>query len=66
VVCGHSLGAGVAALLAQHLHTMYPNLYCWAFAPMGGFCSPAGSLGMKPYCTSVVVGKDMIPRISLR
>ncbi|GAX83082.1 hypothetical protein CEUSTIGMA_g10508.t1 [Chlamydomonas eustigma] len=66
VVVGHSLGAGVAALLAMHLRLRYPNLHCWSFAPPGGLLSPQACLDMKPYCTSVIIGRDMIPRLSLR
>jgi len=35
VITGHSLGAGVAALLALELRPMYPHLICFAFAPPG-------------------------------
>ena len=66
VCCGHSLGAGVAAVLSMHLRTRYPGLRCWAFAPPGGLMSVGGSLAMREYCTSVIIGKDMIPRLSLR
>jgi len=33
---GHSLGAGVAAILAILLKNDYPNLKCISFSPPGG------------------------------
>ena len=45
VVTGHSLGAGVAALVALKLKERYPSLYCWSFAAPGRWrCSPLASL----------------------
>ena len=38
VITGHSLGAGVAALLAILLRHKYPDLRCFAFAPPGELC----------------------------
>ena len=35
VITGHSLGAGVASLLAIILKPDYPNLHCFAYAPPG-------------------------------
>lgn len=66
MVTGHSLGGGVAALLALRLRRLIPNTRCWAFAPPGGLISPGLSLRMRDWCTSVVVGRDMVPRLSLR
>uniref|UniRef100_A0A7R9YQW8 sn-1-specific diacylglycerol lipase n=1 Tax=Chlamydomonas euryale TaxID=1486919 RepID=A0A7R9YQW8_9CHLO len=65
VVVGHSLGAGVAALLALHLRSVYPGTRCWAYAPPGGLMSPELSAAMRDYCTSVVCGRDLVPRLSL-
>ena len=38
VITGHSLGAGVAAILAIILHEdpQYKHLKCFAFSPPGG------------------------------
>ena len=36
VITGHSLGAGVASLLAVLLKPQYPHLICYAFSPPGG------------------------------
>jgi sn1-specific diacylglycerol lipase len=58
VVVGHSLGAGVAALLALHLRTRYSGrVQCWAFAPPGGLLSPAAANSLQDICTSLVYAK---------
>jgi len=36
LITGHSLGAGVAAILAFLMREKYPNLYCYSFSPPGG------------------------------
>ena len=35
VITGHSLGAGVAALLAMKAKSIYKNTRCWAMNPPG-------------------------------
>ncbi|KAL3150176.1 hypothetical protein ABBQ32_000037 [Trebouxia sp. C0010 RCD-2024] len=66
VITGHSLGAGVAALLSLKMHVRAPGLKCWAFCPPGGLLSQNLSHAAQQYCTSVIVNKDMVPRLSLR
>ncbi|KAL3138208.1 hypothetical protein ABBQ38_005429 [Trebouxia sp. C0009 RCD-2024] len=66
VITGHSLGAGVAALLSLKMHVRAPGLKCWAFCPPGGLLSQNLSHAAEQYCTSVIVNKDMVPRLSLR
>ena len=39
---------------------------CWAFNPPGGLVSANLSEAMKPFCTSVIVSKDAISRMSLK
>lgn len=65
VVCGHSLGAGVATLLALQLKPYFPHLKCYAFSPPGALASPALGRLMEPFVTSVVIGKDLVPRMTL-
>lgn len=36
VITGHSLGGGVASVLAWLYLPAYPDLVCYAFAPPGG------------------------------
>uniref|UniRef100_A0A1X7VJF4 sn-1-specific diacylglycerol lipase n=1 Tax=Amphimedon queenslandica TaxID=400682 RepID=A0A1X7VJF4_AMPQE len=65
IITGHSYGAGVAALLSMLLKPVYPNLHCYAFSPPGGLISDAGISFTKSFITSVVLGTDLIPRLSL-
>ncbi|KAJ1537068.1 hypothetical protein HK096_004623 [Nowakowskiella sp. JEL0078] len=83
--CGHSLGGGVASLVAYLLRTRYnyPNTTCIAYSPPGCMvseipttpCTSSNSMN-KPnksqkhtpfsnFCTSVVLGTDLVPRTSL-
>ncbi|GFS13864.1 Sn1-specific diacylglycerol lipase alpha [Elysia marginata] len=65
VFVGHSLGAGTAAILAILLKPDYPNLHCYAYSPPGGLLTLPCVEETKHYITSVVVGKDCVPRIGL-
>ncbi|XP_012670112.2 diacylglycerol lipase-beta [Clupea harengus] len=65
VITGHSLGAGTAAILAVLLRNMYPTLQCYAFSPPGGLMSKALADYSKEFVVSVVLGKDLVPRLSL-
>ncbi|OPL20657.1 hypothetical protein AM593_09186, partial [Mytilus galloprovincialis] len=65
VITGHSLGAGTAALLAVLLKQSYPDLICFAYAPPGGLLSFEASQASQDYICSVVLGKDMITRLSI-
>jgi hypothetical protein len=64
VVTGHSLGAAVATLLGMQLRERFAELQCWAFNPPGGLLSWELSQIAQAYCTSLVVGKDVISRLS--
>ena len=65
VVVGHSLGAGVGTLLSILLKEEYPGLICFAYSPPGATLTLNACEIIKPFVTSVVLGKDMIPRMSL-
>jgi sn1-specific diacylglycerol lipase len=65
LVCGHSLGAGVAFLMSLRLRQFFPGLKCWAFSPPGGLATAELSAGAVEWCTSVVCGKEVIPRLTL-
>ncbi|KAM4716283.1 diacylglycerol lipase-beta [Anableps anableps] len=65
VVTGHSLGAGTAALLAILLRTSFPTLQCYSFSPPGGLLSKALVEYSKDFVVSVVLGKDLVPRLSI-
>ena len=38
----------------------------WAFEPPGGLAGPSIAKATRDFCTSVVLGKDWIPRLTLR
>jgi len=65
VVTGHSLGAAVASLVSMSLKETYPSLKCYAFNPPGGLVSPELSTLARDFCTSIVVGCDMISRLGI-
>uniref|UniRef100_A0A8C3WCE1 Diacylglycerol lipase-beta n=1 Tax=Catagonus wagneri TaxID=51154 RepID=A0A8C3WCE1_9CETA len=65
VVVGHSLGAGAAALLAIMLRNQYPQVRCYAFSPPRGLLSKSLYEYSKSFIVSLVLGKDVIPRLSL-
>jgi len=67
VVTGHSLGAGTAAILAFLLRARYPTLTitCYSYSPPGGLLCPSAAAASAAWCTSLVVGDDVIPRTSL-
>merc|ERR1719410_3065520 len=65
VVVGHSLGAGVAQLLCMLLSERYPNVQCRAYAAPH-VCSKALAQHLGKRNISVVLGDDVIPRLSVR
>uniref|UniRef100_A0A8C4ZJD1 sn-1-specific diacylglycerol lipase n=1 Tax=Gadus morhua TaxID=8049 RepID=A0A8C4ZJD1_GADMO len=65
VITGHSLGGGTASLLAVLLRHSFPNLQCYAFSPPGGLLSKALADYSKDFVVSVVLGKDLVPRLSI-
>uniref|UniRef100_A0A1I7STQ4 sn-1-specific diacylglycerol lipase n=1 Tax=Bursaphelenchus xylophilus TaxID=6326 RepID=A0A1I7STQ4_BURXY len=64
IVCGHSLGAGVASLLTLLLKQTDPDVRCYSFSPPGCVISEHGLAEMESHVLSVIVGDDLVPRIS--
>ena len=64
VIVGHSLGAGVAPLLALQLRPYYPSLRCFALCPPSQLASASLAAAMRPFVVSVVNGKDLVPRLT--
>lgn len=65
VVCGHSLGAGVAALVSVLLKPYYPSLRCYTYAPPAALVSPHLATALFPFVTTLIVGGDIISRMSV-
>ncbi|XP_068100656.1 diacylglycerol lipase-beta [Hyperolius riggenbachi] len=65
VIVGHSLGAGAASLLAIMLRSSFPTLKCYAFSPPGGLLSKDLAEYSKGFIISIILGKDLVPRLSL-
>ena len=42
------------------------DIICFAFSPPGGLCSPEFARATLPYVMSVVVGDDLVPRLSMQ
>ena len=61
---GHSLGAGVASLLALLWRDEFRGLKCYAYGcPCVG--SPALCKALEPHVTSILHGDDLVPRLSI-
>lgn len=65
VLVGHSLGAGAAALLAIMLRGAYPQVRAYAFSPPRGLLSKPLHEYSKDFIVSLVLGMDVIPRLSV-
>ncbi|KAK9674916.1 Lipase (class 3), partial [Popillia japonica] len=65
VIVGHSLGAGTACILGILLRQQYTDLLCYCYSPPGGLLSMPAVEYTKSFTISVVVGKDVVPRIGL-
>ncbi|KAJ3046076.1 hypothetical protein HDV00_003826 [Rhizophlyctis rosea] len=63
VVCGHSLGAGVAALLSYYLRVEGHDAVCYAYEPPGCLVTTRLARHMDSYVTSIVLGDDVIARL---
>ncbi|KAL3116174.1 hypothetical protein niasHT_002298 [Heterodera trifolii] len=64
VVCGHSLGGGIASLLALLLKAKYADVRCFAFGPPGPVISENGIADTEHNTLSIVLGDDVIPRMT--
>ncbi|EDV28188.1 uncharacterized protein TRIADDRAFT_53544 [Trichoplax adhaerens] len=66
IIVGHSLGAGVAAILSILMKPDYPKLRCFAYSPPGGLVSLELSKYARDFVISVVTGCDLVTRVSLQ
>lgn len=62
-LAGHSLGAGVAAILSLLLQSRYPDHKCLCYEPPGCVLSP--SIANQENMISFVLGTDIVPRLSM-
>lgn len=66
VICGHSLGAGIASILSLLYKSEYPNLHCYTYGIPGSVVDRKTADDMIPYVTNVILDNDMISRISFQ
>jgi len=67
VVVGHSLGAGIAALLGMIFRRgHFPQVRCVCVEPPGGLWSPNLAKESEMFILSMVTADDWVPRISIR
>lgn len=65
LVVGHSLGAGVAFLLALLLRPQYPTLRCYGYGTPGSLADEKLSKASAAWMTSVVLDDDLISRLGV-
>lgn len=65
ILCGHSLGAGVAAILGILLRKSYPNLKAYLYSPPGGMLSLPVVEYTKQFATGIILGNDCVPRLGI-
>lgn len=66
MVVGHSLGAGTAFILTLKLKSEYPNIKCISYSPPNGLVSREVAEYAKTFTMSVVLGDDIVSRLSIR
>lgn len=65
VICGYSLGAGIAAILSIMLKSTYSHLKCYGIAMPGSVISENLAFATRDFIYSYVVDVDMIARASI-
>ncbi|KAG9509505.1 Sn1-specific diacylglycerol lipase alpha [Fragariocoptes setiger] len=65
MLCGHSLGAGAAAILGILLRQDYPDLRAFLYSPPGGILSLPVVEYTKQFAVSVILGNDCVPRLGV-
>lgn len=64
-IVGHSLGAGAAVFLSLMLRRDFPDLRCLAYCTPGGLLSPGLAEYTKAFTLTFVLGRDLVPRLTL-
>ena len=66
IITGHSLGAGVGAILAVlYWKEFHNNLHCYAFSPPGSLFTLPLVEYSKPFITTIIYGNDIVPRLEV-
>lgn len=65
VVISYDFSCFLATILALKLKSEYPNVRCIAYSPPGGLISEALSDYTKSFVMSVIIGDDIVPRLSI-
>ena len=69
IITGHSLGAGVGAVLAVLYRKELPShqkLHCYAFSPPGSLFTLPLVEYSKSFITTIVYGNDIVPRFEIQ
>lgn len=66
VICGYSLGAGIAAILSILFKPKYPSLKCYGIAMPGSVLSPNLAVATRDFIFAYAADVDMITRASIR
>jgi sn1-specific diacylglycerol lipase len=64
VIVGHSLGAGIAAILSLAMRAKYPNLHCYGYGMPASVFDWKTAQECSEYVTSVVLDTDLVTRMS--
>ena len=65
ILCGHSLGAGAAAILGILLRPLYQNLKAYLYSPPGGILSMPAVEYTKQFAIGIILGNDTVPRLGV-
>lgn len=65
IFCGHSLGAGVAAILGIIMRQQYPELKAYLYSPPGGILSLPAVEYTKEFSVGILLGNDCVPRLGM-
>jgi len=65
ILCGHSLGAGVAAILGILLRKQHPRLKAYLYSPPGGILSLPAVEYTKQFAIGIILGNDCVPRLGV-
>lgn len=66
ITCGHSLGAGVASILAGLMRgkEAYCSTICYAYSPPGMMFEEDAAVFSERFVTTLVTGVETVPRLS--